>query len=391
MKTDALMDNAAPSARKHNGMLLKVHKLTKIFQASAGAFTTRKLDLKAVDNVSFDLQSGETLGLVGESGCGKTTVGRCLLRLYEPEGGRVFLDPEEERVQEILRMDGRIEEIESLLSSAEEASGEDKQKLRRELRELRHKVTHLARHRDILSMPKAQLKQIRRRLQVVFQDPWASLNPRMLVKDIVSEGPREFKTHSGRELDEFVSELLNKVGLPPQAASRYPHEFSGGQRQRIGVARALSVTPSLIVCDEPVSALDVSIQAQILNLLISLQDDFNLTYIFIAHDLSVVQYVSDRVAVMYLGRIVEISDTDQVINHARHPYTISLLSAVPVADPDVTKEEIILEGDVPSPISPPSGCTFHPRCPRCIDICREVIPQLEEESSGHFFACHNPP
>jgi len=393
MTTDrgAVTEGAGADRQVEQGrLLLKVHGLTKIFQASAGAFTTKRLDLKAVDNVSFDLIAGETLGLVGESGCGKTTVGRCLLRLYEPEAGRVFLDPEDQVVEEILRLDARIAELRADIASGE-GNGRHTGEMKAELRQLVRRVRRLARSRDILSMDKGRLKEMRRRLQVVFQDPWASLNPRMLVRDIVAEGPREFKTHSGKELDDFVAELLGKVGLPRQAASRYPHEFSGGQRQRIGVARALSVMPSLIVCDEPVSALDVSIQAQILNLLISLQDDFDLTFIFIAHDLSVVQYVSDRIAVMYLGRVVEISDTEQVINNPRHPYTISLLSAVPVADPDVKKEEIILEGDVPSPINPPSGCTFHPRCPRRIDVCSKVLPPLAEETPGHFFACHNPP
>jgi peptide/nickel transport system ATP-binding protein len=213
----------------------------------------------------------------------------------------------------------------------------------------------------------------------------------MLVKDLVGEGPYEFGDRRGKELEDLVMELLEKVGLPRVAAKRYPHEFSGGQRQRIGIARALALTPSLIVCDEPVSALDVSIQAQILNLLISLQDDFNLTYIFIAHDLSVVQYVSDRVAVMYLGKIVELAKSIDLYANPRHPYTISLLSAVPVADPEVQSKQIILEGDVPSPVSPPSGCTFHPRCPHRIDICSEVVPVLEKDQNGHVIACHNPP
>jgi oligopeptide/dipeptide ABC transporter ATP-binding protein len=252
-------------------------------------------------------------------------------------------------------------------------------------------VQQIAATTDVLSMSAQRMKQARRQIQMVFQDPWASLNPRMLVKDLIGEGPYELGERRGKELENLVMELLDKVGLPRVAANRYPHEFSGGQRQRIGIARALALTPSLIVCDEPVSALDVSIQAQILNLLISLQDDFNLTYIFIAHDLSVVQYVSDRVAVMYLGKIVELAKSADIYANPRHPYTISLLSAVPVADPDYQSQQIILEGDVPSPVNPPSGCTFHPRCPYRIDVCDKLIPELEKARDGHVIACHNPP
>ena len=369
--------------------LLTVHKLSKTFEVKASAFSTKKLPLKAVDGVSFDLFKGETLGLVGESGCGKTTVGRCLLRLYEPEEGRAFLEAEPQRVRRVIDLDERIAELESRLEierNTPAAAG-----VRQELRALQREAAPLAETVDIFSMRPAALKKMRQKMQIVFQDPWASLNPRMLVKDIIGEGPREFRTRKGRDLNAWVHDLLDRVGLPRRAAERYPHEFSGGQRQRIGIARALSVVPQLIVCDEPVSALDVSIQAQILNLLISLQEEFALTLIFIAHDLSIVQYVADRIAVMYLGRVVEVSKYDEIIHHARHPYTISLLSAVPVADPEIHRQEIILEGDVPSPINPPSGCTFHPRCPRCIAVCKEVAPPLEEHSPGHLYACHNPP
>ena len=367
--------------------LLTVNKLTKIFEVKASAFSTKKLPLKAVDNVTFNLYKGETLGLVGESGCGKTTVGRCLLRLYEPDGGRAFLDAEPEQVRRVIELDEKIADLKGRFD------GEKKVPVGsagRELRKLRREVAPLAKTVDIFSMSPSALKRMRQKIQIVFQDPWASLNPRMLVKDIVGEGPREFGTHKGKELNALVHDLLDRVGLPSRAAERYPHEFSGGQRQRIGIARALSVVPRIIVCDEPVSALDVSIQAQILNLLISLQEEFSLTLIFIAHDLSVVQYVADRIAVMYLGRIVEVSEFDEIINRARHPYTVSLLSAVPVADPEIHREEIILEGDVPSPINPPSGCTFHPRCPRCIDVCKVEIPPLAEHAEGHLYACHNP-
>ena len=386
-----------------NELLLKVHNLKKIFPVKASTFSTKKLMLKAVDGVTFDLRRGETLGLVGESGCGKTTVGRCLVRIYDADEGRVFLDPEESFVQPVLELDVKrdgllrgISERKSILlvngspGKAKQLKKEIKE-LESEAKELKAKADDLAGQHDILTMDGKSLKRQRSRMQMVFQDPWSSLNPRMIIKDLIAEGPREFKTHTSREVDGLVHELLDKVGLPSLAATRYPHEFSGGQRQRIGIARALALNPSLIVCDEPVSALDVSIQAQVLNLLISLQDDFNLTYIFIAHDLSIVQYISDRVAVMYLGKIVEIAESSLIYDHPRHPYTISLLSAVPVADPDVTKDEIILEGDVPSPVNPPSGCTFHPRCPYATDICRKVVPVLEADKADHVIACHNPP
>lgn len=235
------------------------------------------------------------------------------------------------------------------------------------------------------------LKAARRQIQLIFQDPWASLNPHMRVKDIIAEGPKEFDIHRGSSLTSWVNELLDLVGLSSAAANRYPHEFSGGQRQRICVARALALTPSIVICDEPVSALDVSIQAQVLNLLISLQEEFNLTYIFIAHDLSVVEYISDRVAVMYLGRIVETSRANQLYRNPRHPYTQSLLSAIPVADPLVKTEQILLEGEVPSPVNPPSGCNFHPRCRYRTETCVQQTPVLEKDQDGHRIACHNPP
>lgn len=380
-----------------NDTLLKVVGLKKTFPVKASAFSSKTLSLRAVDGVDLELKRGETLGLVGESGCGKTTVGRCLLRLYEPDAGRVYIDPDETVVQQVGELDEKVGQMSDELNGlvgANSKKSSDKQRIRtlkNEITATKTKANGLASSSDLLSMSREQLKENRRRIQMVFQDPWASLNPHMVVKDIIGEGPREFGTHSGRELDRWVHELLEKVGLPPQAANRYPHEFSGGQRQRIGIARALALTPSLIVCDEPVSALDVSIQAQILNLLISLQDDFNLTFIFIAHDLSVVQYISDRVAVMYLGKMVETADAKQLYANPRHPYTISLLSAVPVADPDHPNELKPPEGDVPSPVNPPSGCTFHPRCQHRIDVCDKIVPVLGKNMDGHVIACHNPP
>ena len=381
-----------------NDVLMRVQGLKKYFPVKASPFSGKSLTLKAVDGVNLDVRRGETLGLVGESGCGKTTVGRCLLRLYEPNAGRVFLDPVDEVVAEVSDLDDRRTTLEAELAEAtmnlsgfRALTNSGVLALKRKISDLKHKADSRASGSDILTMNTHTLKECRRRVQMVFQDPWASLNPQMVVKDIIAEGPREYGTHRGADLDKWVRELLDKVGLPSLAANRYPHEFSGGQRQRIGIARALSLTPSLIVCDEPVSALDVSIQAQILNLLISLQDDFDLTFIFIAHDLSIVQYISDRVAVMYLGKIVELSGGEDLYATPRHPYTISLLSAVPVADPDHVSHQIILEGDVPSPVNPPSGCTFNPRCRYRTDVCTRVSPILEKERNGHVIACHNPP
>ncbi|MFW5689240.1 MAG: oligopeptide/dipeptide ABC transporter ATP-binding protein [Spirochaetota bacterium] len=377
--------------------LLKVVGLKKVFPVKASAFSSKTLDLKAVDGVDLDLKRGETLGLVGESGCGKTTVGRCLLRLYEPDAGRVYLNPDDQVVSQVTELDQEVAELAQELAELDSQPTKtpaDKQRMRSlkaTITQKKANANSLAKDTDLLSMDRKKLKENRRRIQMVFQDPWASLNPHMVVKDIIGEGPREYGTHVGRDLDRWVMELLEKVGLPPQAANRYPHEFSGGQRQRIGIARALALTPSLIVCDEPVSALDVSIQAQILNLLISLQDDFDLTFIFIAHDLSVVQYISDRVSVMYLGKVVETSVASELYANPRHPYTISLLSAVPIADPDHPNELRPPEGDVPSPVNPPSGCTFHPRCPHKIDVCERVVPVLGKAQGAHEIACHNPP
>jgi peptide/nickel transport system ATP-binding protein len=262
--------------------------------------------------------------------------------------------------------------------------------LKQEIKEIKAEADEKAQDKDFLVMDKKTLKYSRSRVQMVFQDPWASLNPRMLVKDLISEGVREFGMMKGDEVDGLVAALLKKVGLPQAAANRYPHEFSGGQRQRICIARALAVNPEVIVCDEPVSALDVSIQAQVLNLLIGLQEEYGLTYIFIAHDLSVVQYISDRVAVMYLGKMVELAESNTLYDSPRHPYTRSLLDSVPVADPELDNTIIPLEGDVPSPVNPPSGCYFHPRCKYCKDICKQEAPELKEHEPGRIYACHNP-
>jgi oligopeptide/dipeptide ABC transporter ATP-binding protein len=320
--------------------LLTVRGLRKHFPIRKGLFGRVAGHVRAVDGVSFDLHAGETLGLVGESGCGKTTTGRCLLRLIEPTAGDV-------------RYDGRA----------------------------------------VTGAPARELRSLRREMQIVFQDPYSSLNPRLTVGSMLAEPLHIHGLARGEAARDRVAELLELVGLSPDHARRYPHEFSGGQRQRIGIARALAVRPRLLVLDEPVSALDVSIQAQIVNLLADLQRELALTYLFVAHDLAVVEHISTRVAVMYLGRIVELADRDTLYRDARHPYTRSLLSAVPVPDPDRRSQRIVLAGDVPSPASPPSGCRFHPRCPLAAQLgelprCSSEDPALREVAPGHWVACH---
>jgi len=318
--------------------LLEVKNMKMYFPVTSGIIFQKKVaDVKAVDNVSFTIARGETLGLVGESGCGKTTTGRAILQLYKPTEGDVIFDGT------------RLNDLDN-----------------------------------------SSMRAMRRQMQIIFQDPYGSLNPRMTCGDIVGEPLIVHKLTSGKgEYRDRVDELLQTVGLNPYMADRYPHEFSGGQRQRIGIARALAVNPSFIVCDEPVSALDVSIQAQVINLLEDLQEQFGLTYLFIAHDLSVVRHISDRVAVMYLGHIVEVADRNELYDNPLHPYTRALLSAVPIPDPivEAERERIILTGDVPSPMNPPPGCVFHTRCPVMIDECQEEMPELREVQPGHWVAC----
>ncbi len=316
--------------------LLEVKNLVKHFPVRSGIFSRVEAYVRAVDGISFDLAPGETLGLVGESGCGKSTAGRSILRLIEPTSGEI-----------------RFKGI------------------------------------DIINLDRESMRKLRREMQIIFQDPYASLNPRMTVGSIVGEPLAIHKIAKGEERENRVADILRRVGLRPEHMRRYPHEFSGGQRQRIGIARALALNPQLIIGDEPVSALDVSIQAQVLNLLEDLQEEFGMAYLIIAHDLSVVQHISDRIAVMYLGKIVELSTADDIVMSPHHPYTEALLSAVPVPDPSVKKQgRIILTGDVPSPVNPPSGCRFHTRCRYKEDRCVSEEPEMRQVAPGHFSACH---
>jgi oligopeptide transport system ATP-binding protein len=321
-----------------NGVLVQVRDLKMHFPITQGIIIQRRIGaVKAVDGLSFDILRGETLGLVGESGCGKSTTGRAILQLHRPTAGEVYYEG-----------------------------------------------------KNLTELKGEQLRQMRRRMQMIFQDPYASLNPRMTVGDIVGEPLIVHGLAKGEGRRERVQELLRIVGLNPYFVNRYPHEFSGGQRQRIGVARALAVEPDFIVCDEPISALDVSIQAQVINLLEELQGEYNLTYMFIAHDLAVVRHISDRIAVMYLGKIVELTDRKELYDNPLHPYTKALLSAIPIPDPVVeeTRQRIILEGDVPSPVNPPVGCNFNTRCPVVMDVCHEQEPEFDDVGGGHWVACY---
>ncbi len=358
----------------HENTLLEVQDLKMYFPVTAGLLLKRKVaDIKAVDGISFAVREGETLGLVGESGCGKSTTGRAILQLYRPTAGNVLMSPPRYTSHIVAHTDGNGAADTAALDEDEDVPvpGTGGGPV------------------DLTTLAGRNLRAYRRQMQMIFQDPYASLNPRMSVGSIVAEPMVIHGLQKGRR-KERVRELLETVGLNPYFASRYPHEFSGGQRQRIGVARALAVEPAFIVCDEPVSALDVSIQAQIINLLEDLQADFGLTYLFIAHDLSVVRHISHRIAVMYLGKIVELAGSDQLYENPLHPYTQALISAVPIPDPALERrrERLILTGDVPNPIAPPPGCNFHTRCPIAIDICQEEDPDWREIVEGHFVRCH---
>lgn len=346
-----------------NKKLLEIEHLKQHFPVASGKLFEKKV-VKAVDDVSFFINKGETLGLVGESGCGKTTTGRTLLRLYEPTSGRIAYDGTtifdsgdvpltDENGQPVLNEKGEVQ--------------------------FGHKT-------------KVNMLPYRRKMQIVFQDPYASVDPRMTVADIVGEAIDIHKLASNKkERQEKIIRMLERVGLNSEHANRYPHEFSGGQRQRVGIARALAVDPEFIVCDEPVSALDVSIQAQVVNMFEELQQEMGLTYLFIAHDLSIVKHISNRIGVMYLGKLVELADSYELTFHSVHPYTKSLISAIPIADPKTSRESkrIVLSGDVPSPVNPPSGCTFRTRCPYATELCAEKAPEWREVSKGHYAACHH--
>ena len=315
--------------------LLKVENLKKYFPVKSGVFSTVTNYVKAVDGVDLNINEGETVGLVGESGCGKTTLGKTILKLLEPTHGEIYFEDND--------------------------------------------ITHLS---------PSKMRPFRREMQIVFQDPYGSLNPRMKVESIVSEGLVIHEILSKKERRDIIKEILRTVGLRDDALPRYPHEFSGGQRQRIAIARALALKPKFIVCDEPISALDVSVQAQIINLFIELQEKFGLTYLFISHDLRVVRHISDRVAVMYLGKIVEFSPSKELYKNPLHPYTKILIASVPIADPQKKRQPSALKGDVPSPINPPSGCSFHPRCPIAVEKCKTVEPELRDIGAGHYVSCH---
>jgi len=332
------MNDKQPNHDETNSTLIKVKDLKKYFPITRGIIIQRQVGaVQAVDGITFDIHRGETLGMVGESGCGKTTAGRTILQLYRPTAGEVIFDGT-----------------------------------------------------DLTTLKGESLRRMRRRIQMIFQDPFASLNPRMTISRIIGEPLRAHKLASGKERVKRVQELLHTVRLNPRFINRYPHEFSGGQRQRIGIARALASDPEFIVCDEPISALDVSIQAQVVNLLEDLQDELGLTYLFIAHDLSMVRHICTRVAVMYLGHFVELAAKDELYERPLHPYTTALLSAVPVPDPVVERKRkrIILKGDPPNPIDPPSGCRFHTRCPIVTDVCSQELPEWRDVGGGHFVACH---
>ncbi|MCC3359316.1 ABC transporter ATP-binding protein [Bacillus sp. REN16] len=315
--------------------LLQVHNLKKYFPINGGVFGKKIGDVKAVDGLSFFVNKGETLGIVGESGCGKSTTGRLILRLLEPTDGQVLFND-----------------------------------------------------KDVTNLSKLEMRKLRREMQIIFQDPYASLNPRHTVEQILEEPLIVHGIGDKKERKRRVQEMLEVVGLSSYHAKRYPHQFSGGQRQRIGIAKALMTNPSLIIADEPVSALDVSIQSQVLNLMEDLQQKYGLTYIFIAHDLGVVRHISDRVGVMYLGRIIELTDSEKLYNMPLHPYTEALLDAVPIPDPEYKKESVGITGEIPSPSNPPAGCTFHTRCRSCMEICKTTSPEFKEVEDGHFVACH---
>lgn len=342
--------------------LIRTIKLKKYYPVLGGILKRKIAEVKAVDEVSISIKRGECFGVVGESGCGKTTLGKTIIRLLKPNGGSIFFDAPNDV----------LEEIEKLMKSDPNSE---------RLKELRKKY-------DLSTFKGRKLKPFRSKMQIVYQDPTTSLDPRMLVKDIVGEPLVVQKLVKRGEVRDRVIEILRKVGLSDRQLYRFPHEFSGGQRQRIAVARALVVDPKFVILDEPTSSVDVSVRAQLLNLFTDLQKDLGLTYMFISHDLSVVQCISHRMAVMYLGKVVELAQTEELYKNPHHPYALALLSAIPIPDPTLKRQRIMLSGEVPSPINPPPGCRFHPRCPKVMDICNKEEPELKDLGNGHFVACH---
>ncbi|HQO12503.1 MAG TPA: ABC transporter ATP-binding protein [Petrotogaceae bacterium] len=381
-------------------ILLNVENLKKYFPVRAGVFKKVVAQVKAVDNISFKVFEGETLGLVGESGCGKSTAGMSILRLIDPTAGRIFLEGNDTTSWFMSSMKAkkyikttycdRFDALVAKNSTQEAIINNLDNPVDKKYAQIYFKDGYAKLCDEIMGGIHAKRKWFRKEAQIIFQDPYSSLNPRMRVNTIVGEGLLTHNLAKSSEINEIVSDLLEKVGLSKDYIYRYPHQFSGGQRQRIGIARALALKPKLIVSDEAVSALDVSVRSQILNLLADLQKEFKLTYVFIAHDLAVVKHISSRIAVMYLGKIVELTDRSSLFDDPMHPYSVSLMSAIPIPDPQVKKSRIILKGDVPSPLRPPSGCRFHPRCPIAKDICSKEEPMLMEIKPGHFSACHFP-
>lgn len=381
-------------------VILSVENLKKYFPVRAGVFKRTVAKVLAVDDISFDIKEGETLGLVGESGCGKSTTGLTILRLYEPTDGRIILEGED--TTPWFMKSGDIKKyvkkhyVEKFDNLKKKYSGEENvinnldKDVDKKYARMYFEKGESAIRENLTENLVEKKRYFRKNAQVIFQDPYSSLNPRMRVLDIIGEGMKVNKMGSSSEIRDRVANLMERVGLSKDYVYRYPHQFSGGQRQRIGIARALALDPKVIISDEAVSALDVSIQSQIINLLVDLKKDFGLTYVFIAHDLAVIKHISDRIAVMYLGKIVELTSKKELFENPLHPYTVSLMSAIPIPNPEVKKKRVILQGDVPSPLNPPSGCRFHPRCPIAKEVCSKEEPPLNEVESGHFAACHFP-
>jgi peptide/nickel transport system ATP-binding protein len=371
-------------------VLVKVDNLVKYFPIRAGVFKRIVAWVRAVDDISFEIYEGETVGLVGESGCGKTTAGMTLLRLYEPTSGRIIVDGKDTTYYFMPRYRAKKYLKKMYIEKFKKEDPSKFTGIDKEYYELYEELGESGFYSKLLDNITEKRRDFRRTMQIVFQDPYSSLNPRIRVKTIVSEGPVLHGLIEKSEVVDKVKEVLEEVGIHGEHMYRFPHQFSGGQRQRIGIARALLMNPKLIVADEAVAALDVSIRSQVINLMLELQKKHNLTYLFISHDLSVIKYISDRVVVMYLGKIVENASKKELFDNPLHPYTKALMSAIPVPNPEYKKKRIILTGDVPSPVNPPSGCRFHPRCPVAKEICAKEEPQLKEVSPGHFVACHFP-